>query len=132
MNKKGFSLTELLATIAIMAVISLIGTISVLSIKAKIDERMFASKLELAIGAAQNWGQDNKNEVFPTDKTLSELIDAKYLEADEGNTFKDNHGKDIKNATIRIEFKNGRAYACIKSYPTGEDSSIAQKYFCTE
>ena len=51
MNKKGFTLTELLAVIVILAVVSLIGTVSITGVKRKMNENMFRNKLAEVISA---------------------------------------------------------------------------------
>ena len=141
MNKKGFTLTELLATIAIIGVVSLIGTVSITSIKAKIDENMFDIKLQLALGAATNWGQDNKNLLTSNctingtsykciDKKISDLISSKYLTGDnESTSFKTNEGKEANSAKIRIYLKNNRVYSCISTKSNIPDS-LNNKYKC--
>ena len=128
MNKKGFTLTELLATIAIIAVVSLIGTASIAGIKNKIDENMFDSKVQLALGAARNWGQDNKTSL-PTTKKINDLITLKYLE-NEGTSFTTNEGKDAKNTVIKIYLKNNRVYACLSSN-SNMPTTIYNNYKCS-
>ncbi len=109
MNKKGFTLVELLAVIVILAVVMLIGSVSIGTVRNRISKNMFETKLELAIGAAKKWGQDNKEELkqWPGDlvyfikksdltnyyrihktysyarKTIGDLIASKDLETDE-------------------------------------------------
>lgn len=94
MNKKGFTLVELLATIVIIAVVTGVGTVSIINIKKKIEQNMFKSKLELAVTAAKNWGQDNKelftengvrinsSDYLGTRISIADLINAKYLDSD--------------------------------------------------
>ena len=140
MNKKGFTLTELLATITIIAVVSLIGTVSITSIKAKIDENMFDTKVQLAIGAAKNWGQDNKASLTSDctigsstykciTKTITNLKDSQYLTVDDDGKYKSNEGKDISGSKLYIYLKNNRVYACIKNN-SNIPESIFNKYKC--
>ena len=144
MNKKGFTLTELLATIAIIAIVSLIGTVSITGIKAKIEANMFESKLELAMGAAKSWGQDNKESIMTStcgttqqciNVTLEELMNAKYLEADEIDktssevVLYDNFKKNIKDTIVNVFLKNGWVYSCIdETNILSEDESAIAKY----
>lgn len=91
MNKKGFTLTELLAVIVILAVVSLIGTVSITGVKRKMNENMFRNKLTEVISAGSKWGEDNKDLLDSTDasghpytqKTVGFLIKSNYLNSDE-------------------------------------------------
>lgn len=95
MNKKGFTLIEILAVIVILAVVMLIGTVSVTGIKAKMQRNMFESKLDLIIGGAKAWGQDNKSEISPSnssnvgDRYIEDLIELKYIDTEEVARFSD-------------------------------------------
>lgn len=84
MNKKGFTLTELLAVIVILAVVGLIGTVSITGVKKKMNENMFRNKLAEVISAGSKWGEDNKEELNPsTTKTVGDLIESNYLNTEE-------------------------------------------------
>lgn len=84
MNKKGFTLTELLAVIVILAVVGLIGTVSITEVKKKMNENMFRNKLAEVISAGSKWGEDNKEELNPsTIKTVGDLIESNYLNTEE-------------------------------------------------
>lgn len=91
MNKKGFTLTELLAVIVILAVVGLIGTVSITGVKKKMNENMFRNKLAEVISAGSKWGEDNKEALTLTDanghpytqKTVGFLIKSNYLNSDE-------------------------------------------------
>ncbi len=84
MNKKGFTLTELLAVIVILAVVGLIGTVSITEVKKKMNENMFRNKLAEVISAGSKWGEDNKEELNPsTTKTVGDLIESNYLNTEE-------------------------------------------------
>ena len=88
MNKKGFTLTELLAVIVILAVVGLIGTVSITGVKKKMNENMFRNKLAEVISAGSKWGEDNKDKLA-TDghpyivKTVGFLIESNYLNTEE-------------------------------------------------
>ncbi len=148
MNKKGFTLTELLATIAILAVVSLVGTVSIMGVRAQIEANVFDSKLQLAMGAAKSWGQDNKGLLSSTDttcgttkpcafRTFTQLMSDDYLEADEedvnasgvvtGWHILDNAKKDISSTKVKIYSKNGRIYACISGTIQSTDAKAIEK-----
>lgn len=67
MNKKGFTLVELLAVIVIMGIIIAIAVPATGLMKDKINEYMLNKKIELIEKSAILYGEDNINEV--TDST---------------------------------------------------------------
>lgn len=107
MNKKGFTLVELLAVIVILAVVMLIGSVSLTGVRDKMNKNMFEAKLDLVIGAAKSWGQDNKNALssrrsvkvlrenasgsitsttilsYGVSMSINDLINSTYLETEE-------------------------------------------------
>lgn len=58
MNKKGFTLTELLATIAILSVVITIAVPAVIGVSNSIKENMYKSKKKLLLQAAKLYGED--------------------------------------------------------------------------
>lgn len=85
MNKKGFTLTELLAVIAIIAIISLIAIPSVIAIYRNMNVRMYDNKKEMIISAAELYGSNNPD-IFNgrTEVVIyvRELIASNYLTVD--------------------------------------------------
>jgi prepilin-type N-terminal cleavage/methylation domain-containing protein len=85
MNKKGFTLTELLAVIAIIAIITLIAVPSVIAIYRNMNVRMYENKKDMIISAAELYGSNNPD-IF-NGKTevviyVRELIASNYLTVD--------------------------------------------------
>lgn len=84
MNKKGFTLVELLAVIVIIGLIATIGVTSYSAIKKKIEIKMQETKMQLIIEAAKAYGEDHKNEIANKDaisvcnSTIRELGTARY------------------------------------------------------
>ena len=147
MDKKGFTLVELLATIVIIAVVTLIGTVSIGSIRNKMNKNMFEKKLTLIISAAQNWGQDNREVLtskrtvgnvankmgVASNKKISELISSNYLQTEEKDcnsadkvgtdclVVTDNsNGKVINKLEVFIYLEYNRVYACIVKNDTNK------------
>lgn len=91
MNKKGFTLVELLAVIVLIAVISTIGIASYLGVKKQIDRKRFTNKLFESVSSAEKWGEYNKDKLINKDENnlsyavvkLSELINTNYFETEE-------------------------------------------------
>ena len=61
MNKKGFTIVELLATLAIMSIIMVIGTYSLTGLNKIIKEDIWKSKIKLIEKAGVKFGEDHKN-----------------------------------------------------------------------
>ena len=85
MNKKGFSLTEILVVIAIIAIITGISIPSITNARKRVNERLFENKKEQILSYAELYGKDHPD-VF-TDGTegqikLERLLIDKYLEPD--------------------------------------------------
>ena len=66
MNKKGFTLTELLAVIVILGVLLTIAVPSVLYINDLLKDNMYDKKLKFIEQAAQLYGQDNADYIPET------------------------------------------------------------------
>lgn len=92
-NKKGFTLTELLATIAILALVATIATPAVIGISNSIKENMYKSKVKLIEQAAKLYGEDNDSTFFKdTDKKciqVKELCSNNYVTKDDSAEDKD-------------------------------------------
>ena len=138
MNKKGFTLTELLATIVILSVVMLIGSVSVSGIRNKMNKNMFESKLDFVISSAKSWGQDNKelftsSNSYQLNKTVGFLVGETYLETEDrvpqtlyaSCETKNKIGTDcrvvlnpmddsvVNGLKLKIYLQYNRVYACI-------------------
>lgn len=63
MDKRGFTLVELLAVIVLMGVIIAIGTYGVIGVRTQIKEDLWNSKVNLIEEKAVVYGEDNKNKL---------------------------------------------------------------------
>lgn len=132
MNKKGFTLTELLAVIVIIAVISTVGIVSVSTVRNKMAASLFAAKLEHIVQSAETYGQNNKTLITNSSTsmnvggqsvkyyqtTVAQLISEGALDTDEksGTTSvitNNINGANIGTMKIRIYKQYNRYYACI-------------------
>lgn len=85
MNKKGFTLTELLVVIALISVIVLIAVPSVVSISKRINKRVYNAKVQEIVTSAELYGTNNPdlfNGVSEVKVFVSELIDGGYVSVD--------------------------------------------------
>lgn len=88
MNKKGFTLTELLAVIALIALITIIAVPSVISINKRINKRVYNTKVEQIVSAAELYGTNNPdifNGRSEVKVYVNELINAGFVSIDKGN-----------------------------------------------
>lgn len=101
MNKKGFTLVEILSVIVLISLLLGLGIPGISRISKNMKERSYKTKVNLIEQAAVLWGQDNKTRLQETPNceikknennsageynckkiTINELIDNDYLEAD--------------------------------------------------
>jgi len=123
----------------------LIGTVSINGVRNNINKKMFEAKLELAIGAAKSWGQDNKdlldNATYSTEVTIGELIGDGDLKTEEkvpltefsacesynktGSdcwVIKNNmDGSVVNKLQLKVYLEYNRVYACILKNTNNQD-----------
>lgn len=95
MNRKGFTLVELLAVIVLLGVIGGIAFASVRGIYGSINENMLDKKVEIIEEAAKLYGDNIKGTIINSTKKynghpcmaikVSDLVNEKYLEKDNDN-----------------------------------------------
>ena len=81
-NKKGFTFVELLVVIALIGVIFVIAFPTVYTINKRVNERLYKTKIELILSAAEMYAQDEKVEDEVTVVTVEDLLENKYLVKD--------------------------------------------------
>jgi len=133
MNKKGFTLVELLGVIVLLAIVIVIAVPSVAGINGLIKDNMREKKVEIIEEAAILLGQDVKGSIMASDKkyngyacksiTISELV-PNYLDRDTESSCLNNGGTgciidpaDSNNyldlTEIIIYYKNKRIHAVV-------------------
>ena len=105
MNKKGFTLVELLAVIALIGVISTIAVVSMSGIRNRVDLKLVEGNLDLILTAARQYGDKDLNSLA----SYSEELSVRSLKA----TTELNIDENYDNIIVRIFLKNRRASACI-------------------
>ena len=129
MNKKGFTLVEILSTIVLIALLLGLGIPGVMKISDNMKKRAYNTKVDLIEQAAGLWGQDNKTRLQSDDCnidgkeykckkiSIDNLIGDDYLEAD-GKDGSNNYiytnpetDKNIINCEVFVYKKNNRVYA---------------------
>ena len=132
MNKKGFTLVELLSVIVLIGLLLGIGVPGVMRISKKMKERSFNTKKEQIEQAATLWGQDNRTRLSKsTCKVLEsgvekeyhcykisikELIEEDYLDNENNNSENIEYknpidNQDIQRMCVYVYKKNKRVYA---------------------
>lgn len=115
MKKNGFTLVELLAVVCILALITLMGTVGLSSLKEGINKSMWNSTIELIENAASRYGEDKKSIIVKNNEsckidaktitpctiiTVEDLIEKKYLTTKDTVTINSEQRKVIINSTI--------------------------------
>lgn len=122
MNKKGFTMVELLATIVILGILSTIGIVTVVNIRTNEIEKFNNHQMEIFKQAGKAYFSDNKS-ILPhtpmgTNKvTLQELIDMNYLDSllnSKGESYE-------KTSYILVRSLGNGKYAYISSLYDNED-----------
>lgn len=110
MNKKGFTLIELIGVIALLAIIALITFPSIVSIVKKSNSNIDSATSALIISGARNWIEENKNTYPLTNgrvycSTIKNLMDKGYVISD----LEDGNGKKIDtNKYVKISVNNDK------------------------
>lgn len=129
MNKKGFTLIEILAVIVIISIIASLATVNVLKIKNNSSEELLETKIENLEAAAIVYGQENPSSLtksctvsgvnysYCTQVTVKNLIDGAYFKSTEtSSTGTIDLKNDVTNESmlsdkIQIYRKNNSIYA---------------------
>lgn len=106
MKKNGFTLIEILVSIAIIALIFGIGIPSYVMITNVMKERSYQNKISYALSKAEAWANDTGR----TATNIAHLIEEGYMEADNERGDYDNPVDDTSMLcyTIRIEYENNQ------------------------
>lgn len=107
MNKKGFTLVELLAVIIILSIIVIIAIPSIMGISKSIKENMYNKKIAIIEEAAILYGQDNRRDINLSEQkynTSYNCINIKvnkllpvYLDSDDTYSACKNNSKCVVN-----------------------------------
>jgi type IV pilus assembly protein PilA len=130
MNKKGFTLVELLAVITILAIIVTVAVPSTMSISKRLKTNLYCNKIELIKTEAELYGEDHRDS-FSTDITINgttyvgkkiqvkDLVDTNYLKKDQSDypyivDPRDKTSDSLYNLKVSIYKKNNRIHVAFE------------------
>lgn len=120
MNKKGFTLVELLAVIVILAIIITIAVPSTIAVSNKIKKKMYNTKVDMIMDAAKMYGQDNSSKVNSDEDScntlvkVSDLLPGGYVKKDDvdnGKVLSPIDNSSMNDLQLCLYKKNNRIYA---------------------
>ena len=137
MNKKGFTLVELLAVLVLISLLMGLAIPGINRISNNMKKKSYNQKIKLIESAAELWGQDNKtrlqtnrcnidNKEVPCYKIqIEELLSENYLDSDNnsGKYANPKNDEDMKECIVFVYRQNKRVYA---KFDNGSDSSACK------
>ena len=137
MKKNGFTLVEILAAVAIIAILLIVAVPNITSIGNKSKVQMFCTKVKNLESAAQQYGEDNYDKIG-NDVTISiydVLITGGYYKKEEDNCTRNSTTNPcvsdprdktpMENGTIRLVKKNRRITATYNYKNNNDKNSCA-------
>lgn len=136
MNKKGFTLVELLAVLVLISLLMGLAIPGINRISNNMKKKSYNQKIKLIESAAELWGQDNKTRLQADTKCSSEiskckkitiavLINENYLDSDNnsGKYINPKNDEDMKDCIVFVYKQNKRVYA---KFDNGSDSEACK------
>lgn len=122
MNKRGFTLVELLAVLVIMIIIMVIAIPSIIGLMNKSKTKMFCEKVDNIVSSAKLYGEDHIDEIGNgLEISVKDLIKTNYVKKENSDCNYDDASKPcitdprskatMDNETLTLTIKNKRAYA---------------------
>lgn len=137
MNRRGFTLVELLSVLVLIGLLFGLAIPGINKISSNMKKKSYSKKVSLVLSAAELWGQDNKTLLqtnddckLSTDKivscykiTISNLIEDNYLDSDKnsGEYINPVDNSDMKECVVFVYKENNRVYAELDN--SGENCS---------
>ena len=142
MNKKGFTLVEILSVLVLIGLLFGLAIPGINKISSNMKKKSYSKKVSLVESAAELWGQDNKTllqsssdcEIKGGEKvscykiTVGSLIENNYLDSDKnsGEYISPLDNSDMKNQCVYVYKKNNRVYSYFAGNKNLECSNVNQ------
>lgn len=150
MNKKGFTLVELLAIITILGLLALLASTSVTKVLKESKGDLYTTQIKLVESAAEAWGAENIDKLPDSGEckylTIKNLQDYGLIDKDITNpktnkktdnnikikisSSKTGYGNSIINYEVDPESIDGCVHAMPCTLISGEEYTIGAKYEC--
>ncbi len=118
MNKKGFTLMELLCVIAILGIIATIASVSILNLSKDSNENFYCAKLELLKSKAHEYGINHELEINKSTENFNgyksitikvqDLVDRGFDTDKEGNVINPMDNSIMNEEEIILYLKNNQ------------------------
>ena len=138
--KKGFSLIELIAVIALLGIIMTLTSISVIHLKRNSDQKLYNEKVHYIEVGATKWGEDHLN-LLSSDTCnnvlVSALINSGYISGDSDDNTKllipgtNNYFEGsvcVKYENIHSDISDLSSYASNYEYDDYTNYQVTSKY----
>ena len=111
MNRKGFTLVELLLTLIILGIISVISYVSITSVIEDSKNKNCLSLKKNIESAVKNYVSDNRySNSINVDISLSELVDGGYLSSSIKDPYDNSKDLNIDSITVKIVLNDDKTY----------------------
>ncbi len=124
MNKKGFTLMELLCVIAILAIVTTIASASIINIARKSKTNLYCAKLELIESSAKSYAVSHEKELNNSNTyyeeyksieiTIDDLVKSGNLSPDKDDlVLNPQNDEAMNNKKVVLYLKNNQVYVHI-------------------
>lgn len=118
-NKNGFTLVELTLAIVLLLLLALLVVPNILNMGDSTKDKMYESKIELALHGAYKYGVDNIDKLSSncTDVSIGALINMEYVSGDDVsgyNMIDPVSGESMNNIIICVYYEKNEVRAKLK------------------
>ena len=118
-NKEGFTIVELTVSITLILLLAVFLVPNLLKMGDNSKEKMYDSKIQMALSGAYKYGIDNVDELSNecTDVTIGTLINLEYISGDDDSGYKlmdPVDGGNMNNIVICVYYEKNEVRAKVK------------------